>query len=221
MLKFYLLLKEEEFELFCTFTITGAGWLNDVNNFSFSSPRSGEDDFEIGSFPTFPFISASSFSSLPFFFFSFFLFFYHDFLPEKKYLTSRWFSSLRYPSSFAQMIAKFFVRRFPRPISNLRIYDRTWRCSSQRDIDAVHDAIAIPPFLIGKDQWFKDFFFPSLCIAQTFPPPQRDLNVFTRFVQITDNLRFIDARKKFLSHTRFVNTEILNKFSFPRQIIPE
>lgn len=76
------------------------------------------------------------------------------------------------------------------------------------------------PFLSVRISGLRIFFSP-LCASRKHFPPQRDLNVFTRFVQITDNLRFIDARKKFLSHTRFVNTEILNKFSFPRQIIPE
>lgn len=88
--RYRLLLLKEEFELFCSFTITGAGWVNDVNNFSFSS-LSGEDDFEIGSFATFPFISASSFSSLPFLFL--FLFSNHDsldffFAGERKYVSS-------------------------------------------------------------------------------------------------------------------------------------
>lgn len=47
----------------------------------------------------------------------------------------------------------------------VRVYnDRVF----QRDIDAMHDAIAIPRFLsAGKDQWFKDFF--SLLCANISP----------------------------------------------------
>lgn len=168
-LKFYLLLKEE-FELFGSFTITGAGWVNDVNNFSFSS-LSGEDDFEIGSFATFPFISASSFSSL-----SFSLFFFQPrfarlfFCRRKKIckLTSRF--QRRFPAIYSShILPRKYSQNFSRQIflafAWVRVYnDRVF----QRDIDAMHDAIAIPRFLsAGKDQWFKDFF--SLLCANISP----------------------------------------------------
>lgn len=170
-LKFYLLLKEE-FELFCSFTITGAGWVNDVNNFSFSS-LSGEDDFEIGSFATFPFISASSFSSLPFLFL--FLFFQPRFARlffcRRKKICNLAISMMipRYIFHifFLENTRKIFL--VPRQIflafAWVRVYnDRVF----QRDIDAMHDAIAIPRFLsAGKDQWFKDFF--SLLCANISP----------------------------------------------------
>lgn len=170
-LKFYLLLKEE-FELFGSFTITGAGWVNDVNNFSFSS-LSGEDDFEIGSFATFPFISASSFSSLPFLFL--FLFFQSRFARlffcrRKKIckFTSRF--QRRFPAIYSShILPRKYSQNFSRQIflafAWVRVYnDRVF----QRDIDAMHDAIAIPRFLsAGKDQWFKDFF--SLLCANISP----------------------------------------------------
>lgn len=120
-LKFYLLLKEE-FELFGSFTITGAGWVNDVNNFSFSS-LSGEDDFEIGSFATFPFISASSFSSLPFLFL--FLFFQPRFARlffcrRKKIckLTSRF--QRRFPAIYSShILPRKYSQNFSRPSANI------------------------------------------------------------------------------------------------------
>ena len=156
LLKFYLLLKED-FVLFCSFTITGAGWVNDVNNFSFSS-LSGEDDFEIGSFATFPFISSSSSSFLSFF--------RSTFYRRKKIISPRWFWTLYTPHALPRKNARkvFLSTNFSSLLTWIP-FEYIVRTRYRRNLS----------FLIAwyKDHWFKDFFFFfPLCIVQTFPRPQ-------------------------------------------------